>query len=466
MKNGKLPSDRLDVESIRGEVTNLLQDLLRLDTTNPPGRETQAAEYIAGVLKREGFDPVVTESAPGRGNVTTRLQGGAEPPLLLLGHTDVVAAEPEHWTHPPFSGLLEGGYVWGRGALDMKNMVAVELMVMILLNRQGLRLNRDLLFAATADEEAGKGEHGPGWLLDHHPEQIDAPVILTEGGGHDLTLGTQRYYACQLAQKGICRMQVGFTGEPGHGSVPHGDNAIGKLCRAMARLDGTQLPVHMSATLAAFLSGLAQRQPPDMARALHAVLDSEDTVTAVLALPVDDTLKLELLALMANTASMTMLEAGSKINVIPSSATAFIDGRLVPQQTAESLCAELRSIWGEAGQAADIDILQYSPALEADADTPFYKAIVDVMRQHDSQAPVIPYMSTGGTDAKHICPRRPDTQVYGFMPHRETPAGESATIHGHDERTSVDNLVFATKVIYDLGCRYGGESDSVPTPQR
>ena len=158
MEDGKLPSDRLNIESVRWEVTNLLQDLLRLDTTNPPGRETQAAEYIAGVLKREGFDPVVTESAPGRGNVTTRLPGGSEPPLLLLGHTDVVAAEPEHWTHPPFSGRLEGGYMWGRGALDMKNMVAVELMVTILLKRQGLRLNRDLLFAATADEEAGKGE--------------------------------------------------------------------------------------------------------------------------------------------------------------------------------------------------------------------------------------------------------------------------------------------------------------------
>lgn len=459
MEKDKLPSDGLDLKSVEVEVTAMLQDLLRLDTTNPPGQETQAAEYIARVLERDGFDPTVTESAPGRGNVTARLQGGPEPPLLLLGHTDVVAAEPQHWTHPPFSGTLTDGFVWGRGALDMKNMVAVELMVLLLLKRQRVRLNRDLMFAATADEEAGKGEHGPGWLLDHHPEQIDSPVILTEGGGHDMRFGTQRYYACQLAQKGICRMQVRFAGSPGHGSVPHSDNAIGKLCRAMALLDGYQLPVHMSATLSAFLRGLAAQQPAAMAQALLAVLDPSRGVDAVAALPVPDALKLELLALMANTASMTMLEAGSKINVIPSVAVATIDGRLAPKQTAESFCAELKAVWGEAGGVdADIEILQYSPPLEADADTPFYGTIVDVMGRHDPTTPVIPYMSTGGTDAKHICPRRPQTQVYGFMPHRETKAGESATIHGHDERTSVDNLVFATKVIYDLVCKYGSES--------
>ena len=450
-----LPSEGLDWEPVRGEVTALLRDLIRLDTTNPPGRETQAAEYIAGVLEREGFDPIRTESAPGRGNVTARLGGGPEPPLLLLGHTDVVAAEPEHWTHPPFSGALVDGYVWGRGALDMKNMVAVELMVLLLLKRQGLRLDRDLLFAATADEEAGKGEHGPGWLLDNHPQQLDAPVILTEGGGHDLRLGDQRYYTCQLAQKGICRMAVRFDGSPGHGSVPHGDNALGKLCRAMGRLDGVQLPVHMSATLSAFLTGIAAHQPPALARALTAATDPRDGAAAVAALPVDEAFRQELLALMANTASITMLDAGAKINVIPSTATACIDGRLAPGQTAESFCAELRAVWGEAAAGAHIDILQYSPPLEAEADTQLYGEIVEVMARHDPAAPVIPYMSTGGSDAKHICPRRPQTQVYGFMPHRETAAGESALLHGHDERTSVDNLLFATRVIYDLVCRYG-----------
>lgn len=175
----------IDWKAVRAEVTGHLQALIRLDTTNPPGNESKAARYLEGVLRREGFDPIFVESAPGRGNVLARLAGGDEPPLMLLGHTDVVAAEPEHWTHPPFSGALADGCVWGRGALDMKNMVAANLMVLLLLRREGVRLNRDLVFAATADEEAGKGNHGPGWIIDNRPELWDAPLIITEGGGRD-----------------------------------------------------------------------------------------------------------------------------------------------------------------------------------------------------------------------------------------------------------------------------------------
>ena len=152
----------IDWEAVRAEVTGYLQALIRIDTTNPPGNESKAAHYLEGILRQEGFDPLFVESAPERGNVLARLAGGDEPPLMLLGHTDVVAAEPEHWTHPPFSGALADGCVWGRGALDMKNMVAANLMVLLLLQREGVRLNRDIVFAATADEEAGKGNHGPG----------------------------------------------------------------------------------------------------------------------------------------------------------------------------------------------------------------------------------------------------------------------------------------------------------------
>ena len=148
---------RVDWPAVTGEVTGYLQDLIRIDTTNPPGNESLAAEYLQSVLSGAGADPVVTESAPGRGNVTARLKGGNAPPLMILGHTDVVACEPEKWSHPPFGGKLDDGYVWGRGALDMKNMVAAELMVFLLLKRQGASLDRDLIFAATADEEAGEG---------------------------------------------------------------------------------------------------------------------------------------------------------------------------------------------------------------------------------------------------------------------------------------------------------------------
>ena len=444
----------MDWEEIKSEVTGYLQDLLRIDTTNPPGNETEAARYLAGVLQREGFEPRITESAPGRGNVTTRLEGGAEPPLLLLGHTDVVATEPEKWTHPPFGGELHQGYVWGRGALDMKNVVAAELMVVLLLKRQGLSLNRDLLFAATADEEAGKGDHGPGWLLDNHPEQIEAPFILTEGGGADLRVGNAHFFTCQTGQKGICRMRVQARGRPGHGSIPHDQNAVLRLCRAMGALHGVHLPMHVSATIKTFIEEIAARQDPEMAELLHQVLDPERSEEALQKLPLAEGFKAELRAVLRNTASVTMVQAGTKINVIPAQATAWIDGRLAPGQNWESFVAELRPY---IGAEVEIEVDQYSPPLESSADTGLYQTVVEVMAAHVPEGRVIPTISNGGTDAKHICPRRPSTQVYGFVPHCQAPGEEEMNlIHGHDERISVENLLFSTRVLYDIVCRFGG----------
>jgi acetylornithine deacetylase/succinyl-diaminopimelate desuccinylase-like protein len=442
----------IDWHSVRHEVTGYLQDLLRIDTTNPPGNETLAADYIAGVLQRVGYRTVQTESAPGRGNVTTRLAGGGQEPLLLLGHTDVVAADASRWSQPPFSGKLENGFLWGRGALDMKNMVAVELMVMLLLQRTGARPDRDVIFAATADEEAGKGNHGPGWLLDHHPEQLEAPVILTEGGGHDVMIGGRRFTTCQVGQKGICRMKVTARGRPGHGSVPHTDSAILALCAALAPLQSADLPLQPSATMRAFLDGVACGQPDTLAADLRQVVDAEHSDAALERLPIDDDTRAQWHSLLRNTASVTMLQAGSKINVIPGEAVAWIDGRLAPGATQESFLAELRAVLGDD---LDFDIDQYSPPLEARAQGGLYDVIVEVMGRHDPEAPIVPSLSTGGTDAKHIVPRRPGTQVYGFMPYRQQPGlEEMQLIHGHDERTSVDELLFATQVLYDVVTHY------------
>jgi acetylornithine deacetylase/succinyl-diaminopimelate desuccinylase-like protein len=442
----------IDWQAIRHEVTGYLQDLIRFDTTNPPGNETQVATYLADVLRREGLKPTLVESTPGRGNVIARLTGGPEPPLLLLGHTDVVACEPDQWTRPPFGGELYDDYIWGRGALDMKNMVAAELMVLLLIKRQGLQLNRDLLYAATADEEAGKGNHGPGWILDHHPGLLEAPFILTEGGGHDVDIGGRRFYTCQVGQKGICRMRLHTNGRPGHGSIPHQDNAILHLAAVLSSLQDTRLPAHPSATLSAFLEAVAVTQEPAQASLLRQICDPQRGNDALAQLSLDTEFKAELDSLLRNTASVTMLQAGSKINVIPATATAWIDGRLAPGQTQESFLIELRKYIGEE---VKVEIDQYSPPLEASADSTLYRTIETVMQEREPDVPLIPFLSTGGTDAKHICPRRPDTQIYGFMPYRQTPGlEEMKLIHGHDERTSVDNLVFATQVLYEIVCRF------------
>ena len=442
----------IDWNSIEKEVTNFLQHLIRCNTTNPPGNEILCANYIAEVLKDEGIDPTITESEPGRGNVTARLKGGNAPALMLLGHTDVVAVEPDKWSRDPFGGELHNGYIWGRGALDMKNMVAAELMVFLLLKRQGVTLNRDVIYAATADEEAGRGNHGIGWLIDHHPEQVDAKYVLTEGGGGDFYVNGKHFYTCQTGQKGIFRFRLKAKGRPGHGSRPHRDNAVVKLSRAIAALGQAKLPMHPSKTLRAFLEGIAATQDDETAQQLRCVLDETDSENALQKLPLAPDMTASLRALLHNTISPTILEAGSKINVIPAEATARIDGRLAPGQTDKSFEAEIRSAIGDE---IELIVDQYSPPLEASTDSPLYETIVQIMAERDPDATVVPALMTGGTDAKHICPRWPHVQVYGFMPHRQVrEEKEMNLIHGHNERISVENLVFATRILYDIVMRF------------
>lgn len=442
----------IDWDAVRPEVTGLLQDLIRFDTTNPPGNEILCADYIASVLEREGLASIVTESEPGRGNVVSRLPGGDRETLMLLGHTDVVAAEPEHWTHPPFSGKLLDGYVWGRGTLDMKGMVAAELMIYLLIHRQGLKLNRDLVYAATADEEAGKGNHGIGWLIDNHPDQVETKYVLTEGGGADIHIGDARFFTVQTGQKGIFRFRLRAKGRPGHASVPHAENAVVRLARAVARIGTEQFPICPSPTLRAFLEGIAETQDPETAKHLFGVLDPETSEKSLLRTPFDDDTVASLRSLLKNTVSPTILEAGSKINVIPGEAVAWVDGRLAPGQTQASFLSELEPLLGED---VTVEVDQYSPPIEASIESDLYRTIVDVVGEHEPDARVIPALMTGGTDAKHILPRRPDTLVYGFMPMKQSPGEEEGSlIHGHDERVTVDNLVFATRLLYDVVVKF------------
>jgi acetylornithine deacetylase/succinyl-diaminopimelate desuccinylase-like protein len=251
-------------------------------------------------------------------------------------------------------------------------------------------------------------------------------------------------------------MRIRACGDPGHGSIPHNRNAVVKLCKSMGRLHEMNLPLHPSATMIRFLDEIASGQEADLATDLRELADPQRSAAAFERLTLPTEFKAELGALLRNTASVTMLEAGSKINVIPATATAWVDGRLAPGETMESFVAELRPY---IGNEVEVEIDQYSPPLEASPESQLFQTVVDVMAQHDPQAPVVPSLMAGGTDAKHICPRRPHTQVYGFMPYRQQPGlEEMRLVHGHDERTSVDNLVFATRIIYDIVCRFCGGS--------
>ena len=234
----------IDWPAAAAETIRHLQALLRLDTTNPPGRELIAAEYLAAVLQGEGIEPRVFESTPGRASVIARLRGSGEaPPLLLYSHTDVVPAEPAYWTHPPFAGEIADGYVWGRGAVDMKNTVAQQLMVLLTLKRQGAPLRRDVIFAATADEEVGgRNGFGMSWLVLHHPDLLRAEFALSEVGGYNIEFAGRRVYLIQVAEKGVCWVKVRAHGRPGHAAQPHGDNAVLHLARGLTQLAADGLP--------------------------------------------------------------------------------------------------------------------------------------------------------------------------------------------------------------------------------
>jgi acetylornithine deacetylase/succinyl-diaminopimelate desuccinylase-like protein len=441
----------IEWDVVGDEVITYVRNLLRLDTRNPPGNETRAAEYLRGILEREGIDCEIVGPGPDRGTIVGRLKGdGSASPLLLMSHTDVVAVEPEKWTHDPFAADIDDGFIYGRGAMDMKHMVTMELMTILLLKRAGVPLKRDVIFMAAADEEVG-GHQGAGWVAHHRPELIQAEYAINEGGGNALEINGRRYYTVQTAEKGAARFRLRAKGKPGHGSVPHEDNAILKLVQMLSRLEGRQPPVHFSASFRGLITGIASAQPPEVAQVILAILANEQTADgAIDALPMDDLLKQELRAMIRNTVAPTVLRAGSQINVIPSEAEALLDGRIVPGWTTQMFLEEIRSIFGED---ADIEFIDPNEALEADPASPLFEVIKGVMREHDAEATVVPTLLVGGTDAQRVAGL--GTKVYGFAPEMYLSGlNDWDRIHGHDERINIRSLQWGTRVLYDVVARF------------
>jgi acetylornithine deacetylase/succinyl-diaminopimelate desuccinylase-like protein len=431
-------------DAIRDETTRYLQDLIRIDTTNPPGNEIKAAEYLAAVLKREGIEPTILESAPGRGNLVARLKGdGRAAPLLLMVHIDVVPAEADQWTHPPFGGDIADGFLWGRGTLDTKELAAMELMVMLMLKREGKSPARDIIFMANADEEAG-GRLGAGWMVKEHPDLIRAEYAINEGGGFGLDILGQRFFTCQVAEKGTARFAMRTRGRPGHGSQPHRDNSVLKLADAIQKIGAVEFQHHATATVKLFIEGVAAKLGKPYDRDLLTLLDAKKYRATMERLPLDEGLRSMFYAMLHNTVTPTMLHAGSKVNVIPSVAEAKCDARLLPGQTSHDLLHELRAV---IGNEVEIEFMDDTPALESEYETPLFDTIARVMARHEPKAPVLPYLVVGATDARHV--KKLGTKVYGFAP-MFAPTSELDRVHGHDERISIDNLAFGTRVLYEV----------------
>ncbi len=467
------PSAALDAiawQRAHEELVETLRALIRIPSVNPPdppGPETDAARYVAAALGDAGLRPEVVEPLPGRGSVVAHLRGdgsGGEP-LLLLSHLDVVPAPPDGWTRDPFGADVADGYVWGRGAVDMKSMVALEVAVLRLLAGEARAagrdpssdpipgLRRDVLFAATADEEAG-GRLGAGWLVEHRPETIRAAGALNECGGISFDLAGRRFYAIGVAERGYAVYRLTVRGTWGHGSMPREDNAAVRAAELVRRL-AVQGPPRPTPVVRRLLEAVAAELPPSLAGLVRAIgsPDGGESDRAIEAL-CDPGYGRAIRAILRDTASPNVIRAGVKYNVIPGLAELEVDCRTLPGTDESAMREELRRRAGDDLWAhVEPEAILVAPAVEAPLDGELYPLLEATLREHDPDGIPVPVMVPFATDAKHTA--KLGVPTYGFSPLRLDPSEPFLErFHGTDERVSEDALRFGLLVLYDVVGRF------------
>jgi acetylornithine deacetylase/succinyl-diaminopimelate desuccinylase-like protein len=446
-----------------------LRDLIRLRTVNPPGDEILAARHLEAVLADAGIPSIVVEPYPGRGSVVARLHGDGtgSGPLLLLSHLDVVPAPPELWTHDPFAADIADGAIWGRGAVDMKSMVAMEIGVLRLLAAEARAagrdpasdpipgLTRDVLFASTADEEVG-GFAGMDWIVRERPDWIRADGCLNEAGGVSVEFAQRRFYPIQVAEKGYVQYRLEVHGTWGHGSMPRDDNAAVLAAEVVRRLAVHGEP-RVTPVMARFIGLVADALPEPSAGLVRTVLDPDrGRAEAAIDRLCEPSYARALRALVRDTVSPNIIAAGVKTNVIPGVAEVYLDCRTLPGTDEEAMRAEVRRRIGEdLWSRLDCDLVIAGPPVEAPTETELYGILEATIRDHDPDGIPVPVLAPFGTDAKHTV--RLDTPTYGFSPLRLRPDDHFLDLfHGVDERVSLDALRFGLPVLYDVVRRYCG----------
>lgn len=445
------------LSEIEDEITTLLSELIKINTTNPPGNEIQAAKFLAKNLEKDGFKCELFESDPGRGSVVTRLKGaGDKPSLLLLSHLDVVAANPKEWSVNPFSGAVQDGFVWGRGALDMKSMTAIEAVTIKLLRRNNVKLKGDVILAATADEERG-GEAGAGFLVHNHKEKVQAKYVLNEGGGMGIPFGKKVFYTIQTTEKGIHWFKVKAKGKPGHGSVPGiADNAIMRMSKVAEKLGNYRAKITFVPAVKQNLLELA-KESESIRQTVTLMLEKPESADQILDMlaQTDKVMAEEIRARLRMTVIPTIIHGGVKENIIPSECEAVFDCRILPGQTPSGAMDEIKGLLTDVGlDKLEFETIQANDPSESSDDTPLYRLIIDTMKEFDPTCSVAPVMLTGGTDSRFF--RREGSICYGFQPIRpDMPYGEMLkSVHGIDERISIANLVFGTSILYSIVERF------------
>ena len=430
------------------EAASLLSQYLAINTTNPPGNEIKAAEWLKAVLGREGIEAQIFEPRSGKANLYARVKGdGTARPLIFLSHMDVVLASPEYWKVDPFAGVTQDGYVWGRGALDMKGEAVAQLMTLLILQRAGVPLKRDIIFLATSDEEIGAGV-GAGWFVEHHPDLVrDAEFLINEGGTiRTDASGRIEYYGVGTTEKSPFWLDVTAKGTPGHGSRPTPDNPVHRLVRALSRIVSYQTPLVVTPVVERYFRDLSTIESDATRRVWLADVRAALRDSAVARALTSD---LTYNALLRNTISITGLGGSDKTNVIPPVATAALDVRLLPGQEPAAFLADLVRVVNDTAVSITPQGPNW-PATESPTDTELFLAIVAAARARDPKALVTTPPLTGFTDSHYF--RRLGIVSYGVSPFPLSQA-ESRGVHGNDERVSLDDLTFGVRFLYDVVSR-------------
>lgn len=437
-----------NAQSIEDEALDWLQAFIKIDTINPPGNETRAVEFIANILEAEGIPNKTAESAPGRGNIWARLEGGDKPALILLQHTDVVPADPQYWSTDPLSGEIKDGFLWGRGTLDMKGTGISQLATFISLKREGLPLNRDVVLVATADEEAG-GLFGAGWLIEHHPEIFEGAGLLINEGGSGEQSAKELIFNVEVTQKVPVWLRLVAVDTPGHGSMPNATSSVTRIVDALSTLRANPFPPRIVPAVDAMFQSLSLSASAEWEEAFSNIAASVKEPGFLEKLQAHSAF---LHALTRDTCSMTRFEASNKINVVPPEAWAEIDCRILPDRPSEIFVSELREMIKHTGVKIEV-IMAFTPAVTS-TNTLLYRAIEEVTAERHPGSRVMPAVASGFTDSHFT--RDLGIASYGFDP-IVVPESEFSRIHGNDERVNVaafkrgvvDHLAIIKAVVID-----------------
>lgn len=442
----------IDYTKAGDEAVKLLSDYIKVDTVVPPGNERKGAEFLAAVLKKEGIESQILDTAPGRACIYARLKGtGAKKAIVLLNHIDVVPVEAKDWKYPPLGGEIHDGEIWGRGALDMKGEGILQLMSMILLKRSGATLDRDVIFIGTPDEEMG-AEFGAKWFKQNHPELVkDAEYLLNEGCAIDAdSAGKVKFWGVDVAEKNVLWLEVTARGMAGHASMPMEDSSTNRLVRALTKLNANPPAPDVSDQVAYFYKQIADTAETPQLKGYYQDVRKSVTDPNALKVLMKDKMKA---CMLSSTISLTLLKAGYKTNVIPAEAQAHLDCRLLPGVDHLQFIEQVKKSMDDP--TIEVKVLEWEKADKSEL-SPLFDAIVEVAKEEEQPVPVVPVVVPWFTDSHWF--RELGLKSYGFIPIAVDPE-HLATMHGKDERVPVKEIHNGLRRLHKILERFCARSE-------